>query len=368
MKIGILTQPLGDNYGGILQNWALQQAIKLHGYESITIRHTNVYINHFLYFWYKLLSYFVKKLKNNKSEISKKLPWDLRPNKLLKNFIKKYIKVTKEFYELDEKKLKKIGVSKIIVGSDQVWRPRFNPERIGFMFCDFLDISSQINCFAFSASFGTSDWEFSEVESKLVKEEIKKFKYVSVREETGLQLCSQFLKMGATETLDPTMLLDTSYYRNLIIDLNIAEYQNKLGIYILDLKSKENDLIDVVRKKMCKEVISLNRIKNGNKPSVQEWLYAINSSSFIITDSFHGTVFSILFNKPFISIVNHIRGKDRFTSILKKFELEERMIEMNQKETAEALVEKAIDWNKVNKILQIEKEKSLYFLKKILEY
>jgi exopolysaccharide biosynthesis predicted pyruvyltransferase EpsI len=86
-------------------------------------------------------------------------------------------------------------------------------------------------------------------------------------------------------------------------------------------------------------------------------------AKYVVTDSFHGTIFSILFNKPFIAIANDTRGVTRFISLLKMFNLEERLIKQGGNIDYESLVNKPIDFNKVKEVLAIEKEKSLNFIK-----
>jgi polysaccharide pyruvyl transferase WcaK-like protein len=99
-------------------------------------------------------------------------------------------------------------------------------------------------------------------------------------------------------------------------------------------------------------------------PAPEKWIRGFMDAQFVITDSFHGTVFSILFNKPFISIANKVRGLTRFTSLLKLFHLEDRLIFSSEDFVPENL--KEIDWDRTNAILNQEKEKSMQFLKKNL--
>lgn len=99
-------------------------------------------------------------------------------------------------------------------------------------------------------------------------------------------------------------------------------------------------------------------------PPVEEWIRGFIDTEFVITDSFHGTVFSIIFNKPFISIANKSRGLTRFESLLKLFQLEDRLIFSYKDLNLNGF--KEIDWKKVNAILKREREKSKLFLEKYL--
>jgi len=95
-------------------------------------------------------------------------------------------------------------------------------------------------------------------------------------------------------------------------------------------------------------------------PPVEEWIRGFIDAEFVVTDSFHGTVFSILFNKPFVSIGNKGRGLSRFTSLLKMFKLENRLIFNSEYCNLDNL--NSIDWERTNSILRDKREKSLRFL------
>ena len=100
-------------------------------------------------------------------------------------------------------------------------------------------------------------------------------------------------------------------------------------------------------------------------PLVEQWLCSFRDANFIITDSFHGCVFSIIYNKPFIAIGNKSRGLSRFTSLLKLFGLEGRLVDCLS-EVNEDVVNMNIDWRKVNAILKDEQRRSRKFLKENL--
>jgi exopolysaccharide biosynthesis predicted pyruvyltransferase EpsI len=97
---------------------------------------------------------------------------------------------------------------------------------------------------------------------------------------------------------------------------------------------------------------------------VEEWIRGFMDAEFVVTDSFHGTVFSIIFNKPFISIANESRGTTRFTSLLKMFNLENRLIFSPEELNLDKV--KEIDWGNVNEILEQDKERAIFFLKRNL--
>ena len=144
--------------------------------------------------------------------------------------------------------------------------------------------------------------------------------------------------------------------------------------YVLDKTPEKSAIINSVKEKlnlrtlevMQEEPLTLETkdISKCIYPSVSKWLSGFRDASFVVTDSFHGTVFSIIFNKPFICIGNQMRGLTRFTSLLKIFGLENRLI-FSQKDFSEKLLEN-IDYEKVNSIKQQWQSKSIEFLKENL--
>lgn len=125
---------------------------------------------------------------------------------------------------------------------------------------------------------------------------------------------------------------------------------------------KQNLINDFCRKNNIKPYRVGTHLENGCLPSIENWLASFDQAKYVITDSFHGSVFSIIFNKPFITIGNKERGMSRFNSLLKQFNLEDRL-----------LVDEQLDcitdpnWVKVNNILNEWRKKSVFFLQNSLK-
>lgn len=376
MKIGILTQPLRNNYGGLLQNYALQTVLKRMGHEVWTIDR-DVKANIFIKYGSIVKRIFLRLInKDVKVRVWMKKNELRLISKHTRHFIEKNINATTKIYST--RQLNKIvegdNFDVIIVGSDQVWRPLFSPN----IFDYFLEFSEKMNIkrVAYSASFGVDLWEFSEDETRKCSKLAKKFDAISVREDTGVKLCKDNLKVHAEHTLDPTMLLDKNNYLELIKSEKSPSNQGKLFVYILDKNDKKNNIISIVSQAKGLETFEVmpeikaekyyGKIKNINiekciYPPVEQWIKAFHDAEFVITDSFHGTVFSIIFGKPFISIVNNNRGSSRFYSLLKIFNLEERAI-TNISHLSDELLNNKIDFSKVNQKIILEQGKSMRFL------
>ena len=371
MKIGILTQPLHANYGGLLQNYALQQMLIREGYEVETMD------------WECLNNVICETLCRLKIHLLHAIlpnrypPLRYKPNFKEKAiiqrntdyFINTYIKHTPVINSNEGflRQAKKGKYDVYIVGSDQCWRPLYNPF-LAPMFLNFV-ISKQVKRIAYAASFGTDKWEFTSRQTAICASLAKKFDLVTVREDSGIMLCKEYLGVDAVHVLDPTMLLSKEDYIQLIEKENEPKANGALFNYILDPNAKKSVFIQKVAKakgvkafqvlpKCQAETRTKEDVKNNIEdcvfPGVTTWLRAFMDAEMTIVDSFHGMVFSIIFNKPFWVIGNVSRGMSRFTSLLKMFHLENRLLDENNLDDVDFL--KPIDWAKVNCILENKRE------------
>ena len=369
MRIGVLTLPLHNNFGGILQAYALQQVLNNLGHDTVLIDKSK-YVS--LGPWYKKYPIYFKRTIHKyvmRKDIVVKA--DVEQNRIPKTiakhtdlFIDKYIK---RFFTKDFSNIKKEYFDVIIVGSDQIWRPKYFFSAIENAYLDFAK-EWNIKRIAYAASFGTEDWEYTDEQTINCAALLKKFNAVSVRESSATKLCKENLGVEALHVLDPTMLLEKDEYINLFKETETAKSDGNLFCYILDSGTEKDDIINTIAtEKRVKpfyvnskyEDLAAPLVERIQQP-VEKWLRAFHDAEFIITDSFHACVFSIIFNKPFIVYGNKERGMARFESLLKIFELEERMVS-TKKEAIEA-INRPIDWEKVNSIHSQWKEKSITFL------
>ena len=252
----------------------------------------------------------------------------------------------------------------IIVGSDQVWRAEILPN-IEDYFLSFLG-DSKIKRIAYAASFGKENPGYKEIQKRRCGEAIGKFSAISVREIVGKKIIKDFgwPVTSCEVVVDPTMLLDRKDYQSLIsgIDLNESVFG-----YILDQKPEKLEMLTYLADYYNLSPINFLEGSDLNEyiyPPVEEWLSRIAHSKFIITDSFHGVVFSIIFNIPFAVVINRDRGTARFETVLKTFELQDRAV--NSIADLKTVVKRPIDWKRVNCILNDKKNDAECFLKKSL--
>lgn len=375
MRIGILTLPLHFNYGGILQAYALQTVLERMGHEVTLIEREQKPYK--LALWKKPLSYskrLLKKLSGHKTTIllEKKLNNEVFHNLPIiqqhtDKFISKYInrKFYNDFYDIKEN-----DYDAFIVGSDQIWRPLYYP-KIEDAFLDFTE-NWDVLRIAYAASFGTDRWEYTEHQTKRCGRLLHKFSLVSVRELSGIKLCNVHWGLSPELVLDPTLLLDIKDYINLFKNTNTPKSHDGLLCYILDETKEKNELIKQIADEKHLNVFRVNSyaedrnadLRDRIQPHVESWLRGFYDAKFVITDSFHACVFSIIFKKPFIAYGNCDRGLTRFSSLLTLFGLQDRLI--TKIEQYKSL--KDIDYECVYNILNEKRGESIKILSSAISH
>lgn len=316
MRIGIITQPLYKNYGGILQNYALQQVLKKMGHTPITLvglRYTKKeYINTVVATMFGRNRFLKLKdiPKSYKQRMVPKLTW---------RFVSRNINLSSSRYTHSESGVLNEKLDAIIVGSDQVWRPQYNKAKHkAYLYANFLEHCQNLTIkkVAYAASFGTSEWEFTKEQEERCARLIQQFDAVSVREESGVRLCADHLKRNdAVCVLDPTLLLEKKDYEVLCENIKPLKTQKKrLLAYLLDpTEELLRDLHNLAKKESM--ALTLVFADDDISFSVEEWLSLFRDADAVITNSYHGTIFSIIFQKPITTIINQDRGADRFNSL-----------------------------------------------------
>lgn len=370
MKIGILTLPLHTNYGGILQAYALQTVLERMGHEVVVLdrpfhrkglsikKKITYYPKRFI----KRYILFRKNVRILQEEYVERVQPIVEQNTKL--FIDKYIHIrtVNNINTISDKEF-----DAIVVGSDQIWRPTPH-HNIYDAYLEFA-LTWNIKKIAYAVSFGTDCWEYSEQETTKCNDLVKQFDGISVREESGIELCSKYLNVESELVLDPTLLLDKKDYMDLINNRRTKE-SHFLLVYILDMTEEKQRLVDKISKE--KNLIPLvvnSKVENLQaelneriQPPVENWIQGFCDADFVITDSFHACAFSIIFNKQFLVYGNASRGLARFKSLLSIFNLSNRFITS----TNDYKAMPDINFDEVNRIMNKYREKSMSFLLKML--
>ena len=254
-----------------------------------------------------------------------------------------------------------------IVGSDQVWNPEltnaFDP-RVYFL--GYIKEGKKI---AYAASFGKNEWT-STIYDKEIIENVSLFNAVSVREDSGIDICrNTFKRNDAAYVLDPTLLLDGNDIRSLIKENKTDKNNEYMYVYLLYTDEKVRNIIDIISKE-CKLKAKGNTTQKGllNKllsiESVEGWLREIENAKLVVTNSFHCMAMCILFHKPFY-VIPTFKGREiRMTTLLDKLGIKDRYIP--SVETKYLCANQDIDFGEVDKRLDYYREISQDFLNKSL--
>ena len=384
MKIGIVTLPLHINFGGYLQNYALQEVLRLLGHEPLTLnqrpRKKSVKERYLLVILANIITILLTLAgKRGNRRYCYIHDNSLRPV-LWKDslfFFDKYVTHTepldpnKEFDNV----CKKYELSALIAGSDQVWRPRY-VESLATNYLAFEN-NSAIKKISYAASFGTDQWEYDEKETNLCKKYISDFSLVTVREKSAVEMCSTHFGVESYQVLDPTLLLEKEDYIKIVEAEKEPKSEGNLFCYILDKSPAKTNLINNVALEKGLNTFYVNIGESSNyysrsyilshinlfkNPPITKWIRGFMDADMVIADSFHAVAFSIIFNKPFWVIGNKERGLSRFYSILQMFHLENRLIDENSVCTVNW--REPINWDEVNTIRSEWKEKSIALLQK----
>lgn len=369
MKIAIVTLPLYINYGGILQCYALQTVLERMGHDVVVLEKPK-YGRYYPFI--KVLAIFKRLFK--RFVLGKRVNILLAPHEIanlhIRQFIRHYIH---HCYKRVWSPQTIRGIDAFVVGSDQIWRPEYSYP-IENAFLDFTK-GMNVKRIAYAASFGVEQCTFSEEQLFICSTLLKQFDAISVREDSGIRICKESFGIEATQMIDPTLLLDIDDYRKLISTVRTIPSKGNMLVYILDVTEEKKRLVEQIANErgltpywLDNDTNSESVNWNGNiKMRVEQWLRAFDDATFVFTDSFHGCIFSILFKKAFIAFGNEGRGTTRFTSLLKMFSLNERMIcSYKEYENRRMILEEDIDYVSVYERLVEERNRAFCFIKKYL--
>lgn len=344
MKIGIFSLGLGRNYGGILQQYALAKYMESLGHEVVILnRQAND-------------GGFIKRTLRKALKMTgvKRYNQPVRKEPNIDAFNKREFSVTDAVSSprAFNKLCKREKLDAIVYGSDQVWRRDFEL-KCGL---DYFGASTpaSVKQIAYAPSFGLDVWEYTPEETKRIKDLVSQFKAVSCREALGSKQIKDNLALEAPVVCDPTMLLTAQDYSKLASERK--EAKDYCFVYWLgDEQSMNKAIEDCVGIKGL-EVVAINLRTTYPLSGIEDWLSLIKNANYVITDSFHGTVFSLLFNKQFFIHCNRSGGFSRLETLLKRVGAESKLTNPDQ----------GIDYNVVNKRVNEFRSESQLFLTQAL--
>lgn len=385
MKVAILTFSRTTNYGAALQCYALSSFIRKAGHEVIIfnapldseraikvslarliLRKIKKTLKNIISSNKQSNSEFVRYYRNEK-EKKEDIYWDNQVRLLFDSFNQTYLPpFTKELKNEQDFKKQYPQADLYIVGSDQVWNLSITQLQKQIFFFSFLKDEARIS---YAASFGGStQWLGTKEETQEIYRLLKKFKGISVRENSGITILHNTFHLNGVEVLDPTLLLSGTEYDKLAEKSDLEASQdlyaykfiiNDIWLETLKFISKETES----KLRMDCETIQLPDIPFNPVLSIEGWLKLIKTAKFVVTDSFHCTVFCILFKKQFIVSPSYSGGEGRMLSFLKKLGLEDRFYYTTKDIRKNAKAWKTpIDYDKVYQKLNYHKEQSRKYL------
>jgi hypothetical protein len=348
MKIGILTFHNANNYGALLQAYALQETLKNFGYSIEIINIPHVFLesrSKLIRIQNESLSRFFKSLLSTIFFLPKRIC----NNFLYSNFRKKYLCLSKKYQNKS-----KMPYDIYIVGSDQIWNLRMTNFNSDFFLC-FCNRKKIAYAASIGVDFLTKD------EESFFKKNIGNIDRISVRETVSKELLSKFTNNKIWHVLDPTMLVYSSIWDKFIIS---KKNKNYLLVYSVGPINNLFSIVDAIKNKYKIDVYLIAPLKKKGYKTINfvspvKFISLIYSSSMVITNSFHGTIFSIIFKKKFITIPHSDTGS-RVTDLLKNLCLEDRIVK-NENEAIKK-ISSPIDYEKTKTIIQEKKDESLKFL------
>lgn len=376
-KIGVFT--LGnakENYGQILQAYALQTFLRHQGYDPFLINYRRTFYlsdEKSLRKIVKALYLYLKGLvRKEETKIEEKQSVKLRN---FSGFYKENFKLSKLYTSIDDLVQSPPDADVYITGSDQIWNW---DSRYGYEKAAFLQFGNdKITKLSYAAGMSRIVDK-----PKVIKElsvYLSKLNYISLREDTGIPIINKAGYSKVNVVCDPTLLLDVSDYQNIMKSPKLfVKKAYSLG-YLINIKSNKDVQWDNVKEYIKNQNLDfiytssegyVEAIDNfdeyeNNYFTVPEWLYVMANSENVFTTSYHGLLFSLIFKKPFIfyfADIGHSYGRNRINFILSKVGLEDRVFDEEKNNCVETIMNRPIDWNIVKKRLDDFRKESIKYL------
>lgn len=355
MKVGIITCHRAFNYGAVLQTYALQKYLKDHGCEVEIIDYTPQYIRK---------SY-------NKSILKRIIRPILRhhdfkkSNQVFGNFLNEDVSLTKRrYYTYEELKENLPDVDAYITGSDQIWNCNIENGKDDAFFLKFVPENKRKISYAASISMD----EIPQNQKDRFRENLKDFNFISVREKTAVKLLKEIGIENVEKVLDPVYLLDVAEW-NKITQKSTLRLENEKYILAYGFK-QQKDLYKYARKlanaRNCK-LYSINTNFEDKFLDVDKYFYnatpydfvnLVKNAQEVVTNSFHGLSFSIIYNKPVHQFKKNGTENSRMVDLLNELDLSERLV------ISEELLTNQLNYDITETIIAKNKTKSIEFLQK----
>lgn len=375
MKIGIITFNSAHNYGAVLQVWALQEKLKNEGHQVEVINYRIPAIDNlyqvFVPRWISrnsMVNRVCHKLQYMKARV--RIPEKSKRYKKFEDFINNVLPTTVPYHNYEALKNAKFDYDLLITGSDQVWNGNITRGISGAYFLAFGD--EKVKRISYAASIGKD--AFDEEEKIVVQKYLKGLDYISVREEKAKTAVEELTDKEVDLVLDPTLLLDREKYDTLKKPFPVkgGDYIFVHNVHLVKVDARLNAIVEEISKRTGLPVVNnradysfKNEIGKFSEGGPEEFLGVIDGAKFVITNSFHATVFSTIYEKKFIT-VPHFKNPDRMRNLLQMFGLENHLI-AEVKDIPKDLSELDVDYAKVNELRKKARVTSEAYLQKAIQ-
>lgn len=358
MKIGLLTFHAAHNYGAVLQAYATQEKVKELGYTIEVINYNPDYLIKQKLFPISSKQSFIINAKLVFEGIIT-LPWKIKRRQNFIDFNCNKLNLSKKNYQ-NIPFIENMDYDWYIMGSDQVWNCKLTK---GFDSVYLGNFKTKPAAKKISYAASMSHYALTNEQKQEFSKLITNFNAISVREEELHDYLANNYNQESTVVLDPTLILDTEKWSSMAVKPKISK--KYVLVYSIDLRNEAMRMANSIAKEIGAEVIELsmnvdkNVLKNGYQTaSPEEYVGLFQNAEFVITSSFHGTAFSVIFNKPFFSIAHGGDKDSRQKTILNNLGVLDRFI---SKDATPCF--KTLDYTVPNQKLKELREKSIQFLK-----
>lgn len=342
MKVSILTYHWEDNYGATLQAYATSKAIEKLGHlpEFIDLR----------------LPY--------KPSIKSRIIFLLKRHRF-NSFRNKYFcnRTPKTYWSVEDLKADPPKSDCYLVGSDQTWNPQIGKSLLPAFFLTFG--SNDARRITYATSIGLNEWEKSKyISNSEITEALKKFNKILLREDSGIRILKENFGIRSSQVIDPVLLFPS--YPELTKDIKLSD---EIVTYKLISDEKFYRIAKEIANSLSLPIRSIGSVRKpagyraSYPESVENWIKRIASASLVLTDSFHGTVLSILYHRPFVVYIGDPERVTRIESLLKQLDLSDRILTGNDS-FADFLeiISKQIQWETIDQRIQTLRQESFQLL------
>lgn len=334
-KVNLLTIHWGRSYGAVMQTYATSKLLEKNGHDVTVVNNIHPKEKQFykrfrsLYYLFQDFQFYCFKHRF-------------------------FPKLTRKMYGLVPCKLPSSDY--IVIGSDQVWnRSITSPMDLSY----YVDFNQNVEKVSLASSFGKSEWTEEKEYTQGVKKCLDQFKAISVREHSGQEILSSVFGLESTILIDPTLAY--ADFEDLV--LNKTKKKQIFTFLFGGDKKETKDIVKAISKDLGLPLFKHSKLSFYLNNGPRRWLTNIRNSSYVITDSFHGLAFSLIFKKEFFVLCADEKKFTRLKSLLDLLGLQNRYIRsLKDYQQRKALLFESIDYSTVNAKLRVEQDKYNSFI------